>query len=76
MTYSLRDVAKDIIKGDLKITPEELSRKRLSVCESCPEYGKNRNQTGMVNSQRCSLCGCFMPVKVKLVRATCPANKW
>jgi len=44
-----------------------LRRERLKVCESCDKF---------TSLQRCTMCGCFMPLKVTLPDATCPLGKW
>jgi rRNA maturation protein Nop10 len=40
---------------------------RLNICRKCEHYTK---------FERCSLCGCVMPLKVALAHATCPIDKW
>jgi hypothetical protein len=46
----------------------EISEKRLSICKACPEIISITNQ--------CKQCGCFMNLKTKLEKATCPLGKW
>lgn len=46
----------------------ELSHTRILVCRECPSLLKATMQ--------CKKCGCFMPAKVKLEKATCPLEKW
>ncbi len=41
--------------------------RRYSICESCPK---------LMASKQCKKCGCFMPLKTKLLHATCPMDKW
>lgn len=40
---------------------------RIEVCSACPNLGEN---------SRCSLCGCYMNLKVRLEGSKCPASKW
>jgi hypothetical protein len=40
---------------------------RINTCKSCP----NLNKLNM-----CKLCGCFMPIKVRLKGSSCPDGKW
>jgi hypothetical protein len=47
---------------------KEISDKRFSICQACPELIKATNQ--------CKKCGCFMKAKVKIKISTCPLNKW
>lgn len=65
---------------------EELSNKRLSICQNCPElqaqyiggeYNPETQGYGVwTEKQLCNLCGCMMPWKVKFMAADCPLNKW
>ena len=41
---------------------------RYAICEQCPSLIKLTKQ--------CKECGCFMPLKVKLINAVCPLGKW
>jgi hypothetical protein len=40
----------------------------LEICKTC-EFFRKGNQT-------CKKCGCFMKLKTKLEKATCPIGKW
>lgn len=44
-----------------------LRKQRLDVCRSCDKFTK---------LDRCSICGCIMPIKVALPHASCPEGKW
>lgn len=50
-----------------KASVEEANR-RYNICLSCDKLIKLTKQ--------CRECGCIMPAKVKLEKATCPLNKW
>jgi hypothetical protein len=66
---SLRDIAIKLLKGELPpLADGELARERLKVCEECPHLKKIATQ--------CSLCGCFLDLKARLLEATCPIDKW
>jgi hypothetical protein len=41
--------------------------RRIELCKNCPELNK---------ANFCRMCGCFMPVKVRLMWAECPQGKW
>lgn len=41
---------------------------RLFMCEQCPKL-KPKWKT-------CEICGCFMKLKVRLKKASCPLGKW
>jgi uncharacterized secreted protein with C-terminal beta-propeller domain len=58
----------DIVKSDTDWVSEDISNKRYSICQSCPELIKLTKQ--------CKKCGCFMAVKTKLSLAECPIGKW
>lgn len=47
--------------------PGDVANARLALCEACPAFQSD---------QSCSECGCYMPVKVGLVSASCPLDKW
>ena len=39
---------------------------RVETCNNCENQKLNV----------CTLCGCFIPAKVRLTVSSCPANKW
>lgn len=58
----------DFLNSNTQYATQEVSEKRYSICESCPEF---------INfSKQCKKCGCFMTIKTKLQKAQCPINKW
>ena len=50
------------------IAAQELAQKRFDICKVCDSFEPKL--------ARCSECGCFMKVKVKLGRSQCPLGKW
>lgn len=62
---SLLNTIKDNIFVDDKIYLD-----RLLICDHC-EYKKS-----IINNDICKKCGCSIKIKVKLISATCPMNKW
>lgn len=58
----------DLVNPNTQYVDEELSEKRFSICKACPDLVKTTSQ--------CKKCGCFMHIKTKLEKATCPLNKW
>jgi hypothetical protein len=58
----------DIINSNVEWTSEEESSRRFEICKQCPELIKLTTQ--------CKKCGCFMKVKSKLEKASCPIGKW
>ena len=51
--------------GFKNVTDNEFSR-RWSLCEACPQK----------DGDSCKLCGCYLPLKVKMESMKCPLNKW
>lgn len=45
---------------------EEISNSRFKTCKECPHFN-NVTKT-------CKICGCFMPIKVKVRIMKCPDN--
>jgi len=41
---------------------------RMKVCIECEHFRKPLKQ--------CKLCGCFMPIKVRIPTMMCPINRW
>jgi len=58
---------KFIVKRELFASRREL-KKRLIICKSCSEFD--------VESERCSVCGCYVGIKTKFKYAECPREKW
>lgn len=55
-------------EDDRWIAPKEKAQERYNICQSCPEIKKPLMQ--------CSVCMCFMKVKVMLDNSECPLKKW
>jgi hypothetical protein len=47
---------------------EQDANSRYDICLDCDRLTSATKQ--------CKECGCIMPVKVKLEKATCPLGKW
>lgn len=58
----------DIMNPNVKIVDKEISESRMNICLSCPSFVELTKQ--------CKKCGCYMPAKTRLEKATCPMNKW
>tara|TARA_R110000751_G_scaffold260477_7_gene359848 strand:- start:186 stop:545 length:360 start_codon:yes stop_codon:yes gene_type:complete len=68
LTKSLSKSAKALVSGK-KIKAElSLIEKRTAICHGCAWFIKE--------NQRCSKCGCVVPLKVYLAEETCPVEKW
>lgn len=64
----LKDIARDVLAGKLQLSSKELAEERMKVCRGCPAFKKLTRQ--------CSLCGCQLDLKVKVLRAECPIGMW
>jgi hypothetical protein len=58
----------DLVNPNTEWADEALATERYSICQACPELVKLTKQ--------CKKCGCLMPAKSKLLKATCPLGKW
>jgi hypothetical protein len=58
----------DILNPNAPKVSDEIESTRMSLCMDCPE---------LINAtKQCKQCGCFMNMKVKLEKATCPIGRW
>jgi Rieske Fe-S protein len=58
----------DILNPNTEYVEEAEATKRYDTCKACPEF--------IDLTKQCKQCGCVMPLKTKLSRATCPIGKW
>jgi hypothetical protein len=58
----------DALKPSTEWLDSEMSDHRISICKACPELIKLTKQ--------CKKCGCFMAIKTKIEKASCPIGKW
>ena len=47
---------------------DDLYRERMMICKSCDKYKELENE--------CEVCGCYVPIKAKIILDSCPINKW
>lgn len=88
MSYGLKDLAKDVLTLNVEFAPEKISTARYALCNVCPHRRENipgykekyeakpHTFPWNIEKDKCNLCGCYMPAKVKLLKATCPTKKW
>jgi len=50
-------------------TTYETTKARLQVCDECEHAVK-------ADVDKCGLCGCFLFLKVRVRRQTCPIGRW
>ena len=48
---------------------EKIAKERIQICvkNECNKFRRNKT---------CSICGCYMPAKVRNLKSNCPLNKW
>lgn len=66
MSYSLKDLAKDAITGNIETVNQEVYKTRLSICAKCPN----------LKLRTCTKCGCMVDFKAKLIKSSCPIGNW
>lgn len=64
----LKDVGQGAKEGNSLLVSEEKRQLREDLCTQCSEY----NPT----SKRCRQCGCFMEMKWRFTRSSCPMSLW
>ena len=73
LVSDLGEVWKNAINGistrfeDFGITDSVLGEQRMTICLGCDKYTTNKT---------CTSCGCYIPIKSALIKASCPINKW
>lgn len=58
----------DLVNPATEFVTDEVAESRYSICKQCPEF------LGL--TKQCKKCGCFMNLKTKMHKATCPLEKW
>lgn len=66
--YNIFDAVKDLASGDLEFATDEVAEQRMVVCRGC----EIRHELTNV----CTACGCFLPLKIRLLKSECPLEKW
>lgn len=73
MAYGLKELTLDALKLNVQIAPEQLSTARYAICAGTDTSPKCEF---FLPNKKCQRCGCYMPAKTKLTKATCPVKKW
>jgi hypothetical protein len=68
MSYNIIDVFKDLVTGKIKFATRVVANSRFAECIKCEVFNSKLNT--------CTICGCFMKIKTKLGKSTCPMEKW
>lgn len=62
----LREMIMEVEEG--RMPQKQLTEERIKVCETCTDFRSMLRQ--------CSICNCFMDLKTKFLRSSCPIDKW
>lgn len=54
------------VRSGMKLTPKEVRRARLAICQACPSYD--------LAQKRCRVCGCKNSAKVFVASDKCPLD--
>ena len=65
----------DLVNPNQYVSKEEF-RRRLSLCNSCPERLKDCGNNRLTKFSRCPECGCFLRLKARLETEECPLGDW
>jgi hypothetical protein len=57
-----------IANGRPIISQKDKAQERLDICSKCKDLDRDLG--------RCTICGCFVSMKVKADYESCPANRW
>jgi Family of unknown function (DUF6171) len=58
----------DVLRPNAQYVSDDIASERMTICEACPRL--------IAATHQCKECGCFMKIKTKLEKATCPLDKW
>jgi hypothetical protein len=64
----MKQIPWHVLNKHLLQSPKITQTERYSICLACEHF----NQT----TKQCSVCKCFMKLKVKLVESACPIGRW
>lgn len=65
----LKDVNQGKSEGNGSIIVSQEKRlERVDICNQCPHFNSD--------SKRCYKCGCFMEIKWRFKKSSCPINLW
>ena len=65
----------DLARPSKYVSKDEY-RRRLELCNSCPDRLKATDGKSLGKTSRCPICYCFIYLKAKLSTESCPANDW
>jgi len=72
MAFNLSETAKQSIAGFFRtgtvLASKDIIDQRMNQCAACDKL--------VPSTCRCSMCGCYMNTKVRLLHSTCPIRKW
>lgn len=69
---AVKEAGADVAHGKPAIVPKETYEARSAICKACDVFDPIKGQCVRAKGG----CGCYMPAKAKLARASCPLGKW
>ena len=52
---------------EAEVEKSDMAKTRYDICKSCDLFNQFKF---------CKSCGCFMPLKTRFPKASCPEGKW
>lgn len=68
LSQSVTKGAEALIKNKKIISSKQDAKYRLDICNKCKDLDKSLG--------RCTICGCFVSIKVKADYESCPIGLW
>ena len=66
--YGIIQIVSDAVHNRLDVADDDLAQHRQHLCFAC--------STRIATLNLCAACGCHIPSKTKLAKATCPKDLW
>jgi hypothetical protein len=68
LAKSASNITKAAIAGEGLVASTGLVSERITICKACPWF--------VSKGQRCSKCGCVVPLKAYFSKEKCPVGRW
>lgn len=65
---TVADVARDVARREWEQAPDDVEKARRAVCSGCAFL--------VPGIDLCGRCGCFVGLKAKDAKSSCPDGKW
>lgn len=67
-SFNIYHVVKDELTGNATYVDTDEQIRRVTICDTCPRL--------FTLTRNCKECGCFVDLKTKYEKSTCPLGKW